>query len=95
MKEHYEQYEPTISALKRKYEAAMREKSLIGIERDRLQQSLKQLQVTTTASEERTDADTIKGAGYKRCSKSTPPVLLIVSSALTHSTCESRRIHSG
>lgn len=59
MKEHYDQYEPTISALKRKYEASTREKSLICLERDRLRQALKQLQ--TSVSDQLQDADTIKG----------------------------------
>jgi regulator of replication initiation timing len=59
MKDHYEQYEPTISALKRKYEAATREKSLISIERDRLRHSLKQLQAT--GNDEGQDTDAIKG----------------------------------
>ena len=59
MKEHYEQYEPTISALKRKYEASTREKSLVCLERDRLRQALKQLQ--TAVPEDVQDTETIKG----------------------------------
>jgi regulator of replication initiation timing len=64
MKDHYEQYEPTISALKRKYEAATREKSLIRIERDGLRQSLKRLQATG-CEEGIQDTDTIKGTLMK------------------------------
>lgn len=59
MKEHYDQYEPTISALKRKYEASTREKSLVCLERDRLRQALKQLQ--NSAPVEPQDTETIKG----------------------------------
>lgn len=59
MKDYYEQYEPTINALKRKYEAATREKSLVSIERDRLRQSLKELQAA--GQDEGQDTDTIKG----------------------------------
>jgi hypothetical protein len=33
---HYAKYEPTILELKRKYEAAMKEKMLAGLERDKM-----------------------------------------------------------
>jgi hypothetical protein len=59
MKKHYENYEPTITTLKRKYEAATREKSLISIERDRLKQSLKMLQSSIQDGPE--SMETIKG----------------------------------
>lgn len=33
---HYAKYEPTILELKRKYEAAMKEKMLAGLDRDKM-----------------------------------------------------------
>jgi hypothetical protein len=33
---HYSKYEPTILELKRKYEAAMKEKMLAGLDRDKM-----------------------------------------------------------
>lgn len=60
MKAHYEKYEPTIAALKRKYEGATREKSLASIERDRLATALKSLQAQLSEQETKAD-DTIKG----------------------------------
>ncbi len=33
---HFSKYEPTILELRRKYEAAMKEKMLAGLERDRM-----------------------------------------------------------
>ncbi len=35
-KAHYSKYEPTILELKRKYEAAMKEKMLAGLDRDKM-----------------------------------------------------------
>lgn len=35
LKTHYEQYEPTMAELKHKYEAVMKEKMLMRLERDR------------------------------------------------------------
>lgn len=60
LKAHYEKYEPTIAALKRKYEGATREKSLASIERDRLATALKSLQAKVSEQDTRAD-DTIKG----------------------------------
>lgn len=40
---HYAKYEPTILELKRKYEAAMKEKMLAGLDRDRLAAKVKHL----------------------------------------------------
>lgn len=60
LKAHYEKYEPTIAALKRKYESATREKSLASIERDRLAQALKSLQARLEDQEDKV-GDTIKG----------------------------------
>ena len=60
LKAHYEKYEPTIAALKRKYETATREKSLTGIERDRLAQALKALQASLAEQADH-GGDTIKG----------------------------------
>merc|ERR1719456_2104073 len=35
LKKHYEQYEPTLTELRHKYEVAMKEKMLMRLERDR------------------------------------------------------------
>mmetsp|Transcript_89492 Transcript_89492/g.186966 ORF Transcript_89492/g.186966 Transcript_89492/m.186966 type:complete len:584 (+) Transcript_89492:110-1861(+) len=54
LKKHYEQYEPTLTELKHKYEVAMKEKMLMRLERDRflskvesLQKQLAQVQADT------------------------------------------------
>mmetsp|Transcript_152766 Transcript_152766/g.388177 ORF Transcript_152766/g.388177 Transcript_152766/m.388177 type:complete len:584 (+) Transcript_152766:135-1886(+) len=54
LKKHYEQYEPTLTELKHKYEVAMKEKMLMRLERDRflskvetLQKQLSQVQADT------------------------------------------------
>lgn len=60
LKAHYEKYEPAITALKRKYERATREKALVGIERDRLAQSLKEAQAQIAELSAK-PGDTIKG----------------------------------
>eukprot|EP00928_Gymnodinium_smaydae_P047253 TRINITY_DN31522_c0_g1_i1.p1 TRINITY_DN31522_c0_g1~~TRINITY_DN31522_c0_g1_i1.p1 ORF type:complete len:627 (+),score=127.17 TRINITY_DN31522_c0_g1_i1:232-1881(+) len=55
LKKHYEQYEPTLTELRHKYEVAMKEKMLMRLERDRflskaesLQKQLTQVQYDTT-----------------------------------------------
>merc|ERR1719293_37309 len=52
LKKHYEQYEPTLTELRHKYEVAMKEKMLMRLERDRflsrvetLQKQLSQVQL--------------------------------------------------
>merc|ERR1719333_1313748 len=52
LKRHYEQYEPTLTELRHKYEVAMKEKMLMRLERDRflsrvetLQKQLSQVQL--------------------------------------------------
>merc|ERR1719498_198277 len=54
LKRHYEQYEPTLTELRHKYEVAMKEKMLMRLERDRflaraesLQKQLAQVQADT------------------------------------------------
>merc|ERR1719321_1755782 len=54
LKRHYEQYEPTLTELRHKYEVAMKEKMLMRLERDRhsskadsLQKQLTQVQFDT------------------------------------------------
>eukprot|EP00450_Noctiluca_scintillans_P013894 CAMPEP_0194508930 /NCGR_PEP_ID=MMETSP0253-20130528/39239_1 /TAXON_ID=2966 /ORGANISM="Noctiluca scintillans" /LENGTH=578 /DNA_ID=CAMNT_0039352007 /DNA_START=31 /DNA_END=1767 /DNA_ORIENTATION=- len=44
LKRHYEQYEPTLTELRHKYEAAMKEKMLMRLERDRHASKAEQLQ---------------------------------------------------
>jgi len=44
LKRHYEQYEPTLTELRHKYEVAMKEKMLMRLERDRLQAKCDSLQ---------------------------------------------------
>merc|ERR1719450_632180 len=54
LKRHYEQYEPTLTELRHKYEVAMKEKMLMRLERDRLQNKVETLegQLRKEASEE-------------------------------------------
>ena len=40
LRKHYSQYEPTVRELRHKYECAMKEKMLMRLERDRLQQQV-------------------------------------------------------
>lgn len=44
LKKHYEQYEPTLTELKHKYEVAMKEKMLMRLERDRFLSKVETLQ---------------------------------------------------
>lgn len=44
LKKHYEQYEPTLTELRHKYEVAMKEKMLMRLERDRLSARAENLQ---------------------------------------------------
>lgn len=46
LKQHYESYEPTLKALRHKYEAAMKEKMLTKLERDRAVAQIEGLQST-------------------------------------------------
>jgi chromosome segregation ATPase len=47
LRAHYQQYEPTILELRRKYEAALKEKMLATLERDRLHARVRSTQTTT------------------------------------------------
>jgi WD40 repeat protein len=49
LKKHYEAYEPTIAELKDKYEAAMKEKMLMRLERDRTKAKTKALEAQLAA----------------------------------------------
>ena len=43
LRDHYAKYEPTILELKRKFEAALREKMLLALERDRMRTKVRAL----------------------------------------------------
>eukprot|EP00306_Pavlova_sp_CCMP459_P009027 CAMPEP_0185182896 /NCGR_PEP_ID=MMETSP1140-20130426/1640_1 /TAXON_ID=298111 /ORGANISM="Pavlova sp., Strain CCMP459" /LENGTH=603 /DNA_ID=CAMNT_0027748867 /DNA_START=26 /DNA_END=1834 /DNA_ORIENTATION=+ len=58
LKKHYEDYEPTLAAMRKKYEAAMKEKMMMKLERDRLkgkvaalEHQVQQLEAIRPASE--------------------------------------------
>ena len=51
LRKHYQQYEPTIKELKRKYELAMKEKMLVRIERDRLQAKIEAVEAEAAKKE--------------------------------------------
>merc|ERR1719390_365222 len=77
LKRHYEQYEPTLTELRHKYEVSMKEKMLMRLERDRhsskaesLQKQLTQMQFDT--KEEPTAAKEPLAAGSSR-QKTRPP----------------------
>merc|ERR1711977_803905 len=48
LKRHYEQYEPTLTELRHKYEVAMKEKMLMRLERDRFLSKAESLQKQLT-----------------------------------------------
>merc|ERR1719265_124964 len=48
LKRHYEQYEPTLTELRHKYEVAMKEKTLMRLERDRFSSKAESLQKQLT-----------------------------------------------
>merc|ERR1719394_895301 len=48
LKKHYEQYEPTLTELRHKYEVAMKEKMLMRLERDRFLSKVETLQKQLT-----------------------------------------------
>merc|ERR1712032_1682884 len=48
LKKHYEQYEPTLTELRHKYEVAMKEKMLMRLERDRFVNKAETLQKQLT-----------------------------------------------
>lgn len=48
LKRHYEQYEPTLTELRHKYEVAMKEKMLMRLERDRFSSKVESLQKQLT-----------------------------------------------
>merc|ERR1719238_2129657 len=48
LKRHYEQYEPTLTELRHKYEVAMKEKMLMRLERDRFMSKAESLQKQLT-----------------------------------------------
>jgi sperm-associated antigen 16 protein len=60
LKDHYKKYEPTIKALKRKYEAAMKEKTLVSMDREKLKDRVAALK--TELARWNPEMDTIKGA---------------------------------
>jgi hypothetical protein len=66
VKLHYQKYEPAIQTLQRKYQAALKEKMMVSLDRDRLREgnaALKQqLQEALVAHE--APQDTIKGAPF-------------------------------
>ena len=49
-REHYGKYEPALTALKRKHEAAMREKALTALERDRLREQVAALKAAAASA---------------------------------------------
>ena len=51
LKTHYEGYEPTLEALKNKYELAMKEKMLMRLERDRMASRVEGLEAQIRALE--------------------------------------------
>mmetsp|Transcript_82801 Transcript_82801/g.146295 ORF Transcript_82801/g.146295 Transcript_82801/m.146295 type:complete len:593 (+) Transcript_82801:119-1897(+) len=70
LKKHYEQYEPTLTELRHKYEVAMKEKMLMRLERDRflakaesLQKQLSQVEVK---DEQMNSKDLTEGENSKR-----------------------------
>jgi len=64
LKKHYEAYEPTIAELKDKYEAAMKEKMLMRLERDRTKAKVKALETQLAALQ--TPAEDAKPKGKKK-----------------------------
>ena len=70
LKKHYDQYEPTISELKDKYESAMKEKMLIRLERDRLKSKVaaleSQLKSALEATATKGKGDRKPGTGKRR-----------------------------
>jgi hypothetical protein len=78
LKKHYEQYEPTLTELRHKYEVAMKEKMLMRLERDRflsrvetLQKQLSQVQLDKEEQAGGVDAAD-KGASGTRRPKQAP-----------------------
>merc|ERR1711990_1257092 len=77
LKRHYEQYEPTLTELRHKYEVAMKEKMLMRLERDRflskaetLQKQLSQVQ--SDAKEDALDNTEMRDAEASRRLKQAP-----------------------
>merc|ERR1719293_492078 len=60
LKKHYEQYEPTLTELRHKYEVAMKEKMLMRLERDRFVGKAETLQ--KQLNQEATDQDDDKAS---------------------------------
>lgn len=54
LKKHYKAYEPTLQELQRKYQAAMKEKMLIKLERDRIKAKLETVEAQLVALETNT-----------------------------------------
>lgn len=62
LKTHYAKYEPAINALKRKYEAAMKEKMLVSMDRDKLRDRVAALKEQLASGSGSADvSDTIAG----------------------------------
>eukprot|EP00933_Yihiella_yeosuensis_P071189 TRINITY_DN7938_c1_g2_i1.p1 TRINITY_DN7938_c1_g2~~TRINITY_DN7938_c1_g2_i1.p1 ORF type:complete len:582 (+),score=135.38 TRINITY_DN7938_c1_g2_i1:83-1828(+) len=75
LKKHYEQYEPTLTELRHKYEVSMKEKMLMRLERDRylsksesLQKQLSQVQVDV---KEDTSKDFMDGENSRQSKRAT------------------------
>merc|ERR1719460_2852919 len=72
LKKHYEQYEPTLTELRHKYECAIKEKMLMRLERDRfsaknesLQKQIAQYETKDEPDEEEKPVDTMQIAQYE------------------------------
>jgi len=79
LKRHYEQYEPTLTELRHKYEVAMKEKMLMRLERDRfmaraesLQKQVQQAQVDSKEGQEEDFQAEKEEAETRRKPKDTP-----------------------
>eukprot|EP00397_Hematodinium_sp_SG-2012_P020052 GEMP01020637.1.p1 GENE.GEMP01020637.1~~GEMP01020637.1.p1 ORF type:complete len:567 (+),score=128.01 GEMP01020637.1:211-1911(+) len=69
LKRHYEQYEPTLTELRHKYEVAMKEKTLMRLERDRFMTKAESLQEQLNQAEKKDE--TAKEDGKVKKEKST------------------------
>ena len=57
LKKHYETYDPTLKQLQHKYEAAMKEKMLVKLERDKLSVRLEKLDLQSSPSKTETSLE--------------------------------------
>lgn len=65
LRAHYGNYEPALAALQAKYDAALREKMLVSLERDRQRDAAAEAKRRLAEAEAARDADTIKGAATR------------------------------